>query len=152
MNTRYNLWRRLESTHTPALLWVMLNPSTADADVDDPTIRRCKAFSAREGYGALMVVNLSPIRVTNPKLLPSTPADIAERNRVWIRRGMRRRERAVVAWGAGVDRAGLADEVDFVRKVANENGTELVCLGRTRSGHPRHPLYVRADQPFETWE
>ena len=143
---RYRLWRRWGSGDRMA--WIMLNPSTADADVDDPTIRRCMGFARREGYDGIEVVNLYALRATKPKHLLDHPDPEGYENQWhWSNVlpdpgvGM-----IVAAWGAGGStqlRPSLA--------LADWDLAELcvMCLGKTSKGDPRHPLYVRADQPFE---
>lgn len=65
---RYRLWRTW-APELPRMAWIMLNPSTADAEVDDPTIRRCVGFAKREGCGGIEVVNLYAYRSTDPSVL-----------------------------------------------------------------------------------
>jgi len=67
---RYRLWRRWDA-ECPTMVWIMLNPSTADAEVDDPTIRRCIGFARREHCGGIEVVNLYALRATNPAAHPT---------------------------------------------------------------------------------
>ena len=121
----------------------MLNPSTADGLQDDPTIRRCVGFAQRWGYNVLSVRNLFPWRATDPaelfqvetvtggvrgdtELLAACTADLV-----------------VVAWGASVP--FLRDRAALELFAANFPAVPLWCLGVTKHGHPRHPLYVRAD-------
>lgn len=133
----------------PILPFVMLNPSTADAEQDDPTVRRCIGFAQREGYCGLLVVNLFAYRATDPRELrraidPVGPEN--DRHLSTIFAAARRSSAPVVAaWGAKPDPyrirqvLRLADDVD------------MRCLGTTAAGDPRHPLYVRGDQPLERW-
>jgi len=117
--------------------WIMLNPSTADANIDDPTIRRCKTFSTLWGYDSLVVVNLYALRATNPKHLLETIDPVGERNGDYIRKAIRESQLVVAAWGAfklGVPGA--------IRPILHE--VNLSCLGTTKDGHPKHPLYVKA--------
>lgn len=142
---RYSLTRRWGSDGT-TVLWVMLNPSTADADVDDPTIRRCIGFSKAWGFDGLEVINLFALRATDPKELARHPSPEGPDN--WREHAEWKGYcgRTVVAWGAHPMAAVGARSVE---KMYAARGA--VCLGRTKSGHPRHPLYVRADQPLEPW-
>lgn len=142
---RYRYWLARTWDDGPRVCWVMLNPSTADASIDDPTIRRCIRFSRDWGYAGLVVVNLFAWRSTDPRELRTASDPVGPQNWAWIRSSMEKSERTVAAWGAGVEPvAHLRDQV--------ENGDEQVwCLGTTKDGHPRHPLYVRADTQLQEY-
>jgi hypothetical protein len=152
---RYDLTRRWADG--PFVLWIMLNPSTADASVDDPTIRRCISFSKREGCGGLAVVNLFAFRATNPAELRRVGDPMGPENASTILGWLERPDIAVAvaAWGAWVERQSsshtrfLRPNVEYLATVASR---PLHCLGRTRGGSPRHPLRLRSDQPLEVWE
>lgn len=142
---RYDLTRRWADGDDWAV-WVMLNPSTADAEVDDPTIRRCIAFTKREGFGGMAVVNLYAYRATDPREL--TKADDAgidpfgPFNLEYLIRWSDRATLQIAAWG--IHGSGHGNPLRFRSK-------RFHCLGKTKDGCPRHPLYVRADQPLEVW-
>lgn len=127
-------------------LFVMLNPSTADASQDDPTIRRCRAFADAWGCAGLVVANLYAFRATNPNALWSCPDPVGPDNDMYLASLIREHETVVCAWGANAkpDRA-----LQFSKMF--RAGTRPVCLGITKTGAPRHPLYIRADQPLESW-
>jgi hypothetical protein len=129
------------------LLWVMLNPSTADETQDDPTIRRCVGFSKAGGYGCLMVVNLFAARATNPADLAAIADPVGIDNDAVILDAIRQSTAIVFAWGAH-NTKGRAFKV---ATMCRREGREPLCLGKTKDGHPRHPLYVPAAQPFEEW-
>jgi hypothetical protein len=143
---RYWLTRGWDDTR-PALLFVMLNPSTADASIDDPTIRRCVGFARRDGYGSVAVANLFAYRATDPKALLTCADAVGPLNDQYL--GMALTERArrglptVAAWGAHAPAGRVAD----VLAIAPD--ADWRCLGVTKAGAPRHPLYVRGDQPLE---
>lgn len=152
---RYTL-RRSWGPSTPGdgPLFIMLNPSTADANVNDPTIRRCIGFAKREGFHSLDVVNLYALRATKPSALNGDTDPIGDANDQCIEAMLVRRTGPVVAaWGASAMRVGIGQaRVDRVLRVLRTSGRSAIwCLGMTRDGHPRHPLYVRADQPLERW-
>lgn len=144
---RYTLTRRW--AEGPTMLFVMLNPSTADASQDDPTIRRCRAFAHREGCGALEVVNLFSYRATNPKDLSSTahPLNGPESNAAIVR-AVTRASIVVAAWGAWTPESPPRRQGDVLAMV----GRPVLALGVTSNGQPRHPLYVRGDAPLITYE
>lgn len=141
---RYKLWRWWGNAR-PAL-FVMLNPSTADAERDDPTIRRCQGFAERWGYGGLEVVNLFAYRSTTP-LRTIGEGAIGPLNDAMIVKAAMSAGVIVAAWGnrggaLGRDKAVL----DLLERAWN--GT-IYCLGTTAQGQPRHPLYVRGDTKLE---
>lgn len=145
---RYRLMRQWAPL--PLLPFIMLNPSTADADVDDPTIRRCMGFARRAGLGGITVSNLFAYRATQPSELKTAPFTFGPDNYHWLRDFV---ENALVsnlaivcAWGSSEYAAGGYRAVTELMK---SEGSRGVCLGRTKDGSPRHPLYVKADQPFE---
>lgn len=164
---RTRLWRRW---NTGALLpFVMLNPSTADAEADDPTIRRCVGFARREGWAGIEVVNLFPYRATDPDTLVDVEdlehfpfGDEAIRQVIAQQADI---GPVVAAWGAGYakvmsarrakhgqfGRMAIDDRPAVVRSIAARTGARLSCLGVTKDGAPRHPLMVRADQPLIPW-
>ena len=122
--------------------WVMLNPSTADAEVDDPTIRRCTAFTKAWGYDRLVVVNLWALRATDPKRLVGHPAPSGPENSSAWALALDSAEVIIAAWGASFP-PPLKTQVRERERALQGRGA--VCLGRTAAGHPRHPLYVRGD-------
>ncbi|WP_380925406.1 DUF1643 domain-containing protein [Sphingomonas leidyi] len=129
---------------------IMLNPSTADASIDDPTIRRCMAFARREGLGGIEVANLFAFRTSSPAAMKGAADPIGPDNN----RRLGDLFEASAGYGVPVLAAwGVhGDHLERAREVvgwAKHHGAALVCLGITREGHPRHPLYVSGDQPLE---
>lgn len=160
-NRNYRFWLSREGLggHGTGVI-VMLNPSTADQHTDDPTIRRCMRFAGREGYHSLIVVNLYGLRATNPADLWSHPDPVGQMtaneagNDVAIgtaisQAGRYGDGRVIVAWGAHA-RQDRVDEFKAIVDRARAPVT-LWCLGTTKDGAPRHPLYVRGDQPLTPW-
>jgi hypothetical protein len=146
---RYWLRRDLEPQRGKRILFIMLNPSTADGEVDDPTIRRCKAFAEREGGSVLEVVNLYALRTPHPVVLRGHPAPVGPANDQHLRSALRGNDLVVCAWGA--DEGPIRGRSAVVAALALDEGQALWCLGTTQSGAPRHPLYVRGDQPLIPW-
>jgi hypothetical protein len=136
---RYRLWRRWDRSR-PVVAFVMLNPSTADARRDDPTIRRCVAFARRWGYGGIEVVNLFALRATDPRALQAADDPIGPVNDRHVRRALAAARTLVLAWGA---RGAMRDRAASTRRLVSPRAPR--CLGLTRSGEPRHPLYLRSD-------
>jgi hypothetical protein len=145
---RYLLTRIWDPAVKPAV-FLMLNPSTADALEDDPTIRRCTSFARREGAGGLIVVNLFAFRSTDPRALLRHPDPVGRDNGRFIRQAVGMGGTVVCAWGA----APVAGERG--REVAMElgrRGVPLFCLGTTSLGEPRHPLYLPKGAVLEAWQ
>ena len=133
---RYSLWRRVGPS-PGRVLFVMLNPSTADAIADDPTIRRCSGFARAWGYGELEVCNLFAYRTPYPRELLGVEDPVGPSNDRFLSRAAARADRVLAAWGVvGMRSVRAAAVLENLRKVP------LSCLGRTRDGAPRHPLYV----------
>lgn len=147
---RYLLSRPCEVLHPErgTALFLMLNPSTADASVDDPTIRRCRGFAKAWGCNGLTVANLFALRSTDPAQLLVHADPIGPLNDDWLRRVAREYGDVVCAWGAHSMASGRGS---IVARLMTDAGARLWCLGSTKHGAPRHPLYVRADQPLLPW-
>lgn len=140
---RYSLTRSWAAG--PRALFVMLNPSTATAEVDDPTIRKCVGFAQRAGCGSLEVVNLWAIRSTDPAGVLAVDDPVGPLNDAAIEQAMRAADLVVFAWGAHA--TGLLKRlgplrVAAVKVIAEEVGKQPRCLGRSADGSPRHPLMV----------
>ena len=148
---RYSLKRIWDINH-PRMLFVMLNPSTADADQDDPTIRRCIGFARREGYGGIEVVNLFGLRATRPLDIWGHPDPVGPDNDQHLREAFRVNPLAVCAWGAmGGSFGVLKEKWTRDRTVfAMLEGARVTpyCLGTTGAGHPKHPLYLASNTPL----
>lgn len=133
-----------------ALLFVMLNPSVADARQDDPTIRRCIGFARRWGHARLDVANLYARVCTDPAHLFDDDNPIGPNNDAWLRRAAQRASRVVCAWGASGGRETAGRAIEVIRMLHAE-GLHPQHLGLTASGAPRHPLYVAAATTPTPW-
>lgn len=153
---RYSLSREWEH-RKPAINWVMLNPSTATAEKDDATIRRIINFSARWGFGGLIVTNLYAFRSTDPKKLWNVIDPVGPSNDWYIKHAAQYSARVVCAWGANAT-LNRAEDVKRILKLARcfshkkdtaPGGVDLkpalYCLGKTKNGEPKHPVRLRAD-------
>lgn len=147
---RYSLVRRWAAGGIPAT-FVMLNPSTADDTLDDPTIRRCVGFARVLGATGLIVVNLYAYRATKPADLWRAEDPVGPEADTYLRLVARRAATQdgplIAAWGAHAK----ADRVDHVRALADEVGAELTALGVTKAGAPRHPLYLPSTARPQPW-
>lgn len=137
-NYRYVLWR-IWNPSLPRVLFIMLNPSTADQIQNDATLRRCIHFAQSWSCGSIEVVNLFAFRSTNPSMLAHVADPVGPENNTHIQQAIRRASLIVCAWGAYKNSGKRVREVlKFLE------GREVYCFGCTREGNPRHPLYVPA--------
>lgn len=127
----------------PHVVFVMLNPSTADAMKDDPTIRRCRGFARRWRFGSFQVVNLFAFRATDPRELRAAEDAVGPENDQCIERVLKTADAVVCAWGS---KPIVKHRAPAVLKLIRDAGHTPQRIGPpTKSGEPRHPLYLRAD-------
>lgn len=126
------------------VVWIGMNPSTATADVDDPTMIRVRKFTERFGFSGYAMVNVMDYRATDqnvmrlPAVSPASPDNLAAIKRACVPAAV-----IVAAWGAihkSLRRISAAVEI-----MLRDEGYTLTCLGYTKDGSPRHPLYMRGD-------
>ena len=145
---RYELVRRWGDG--PLLEFIMLNPSTADARFNDPTIRRCIAFAKAWGYGGIVVRNLYAYRATNPADLGVIADPIGPENRDYLSRTDA--DCTIVAWGAHPAAVCWWNGYPFGWQRTVIQRPALFCLGTNANGSPKHPLYVPASRTPTRWE
>ncbi len=154
---RYRLWRRWDPTRVP-LVMLMLNPSTADDVTNDPTVERCERRAKRLGHGSLEVLNIFAFRATEFADMKAATDPIGPENDAIIgqmfaaaalgrRLGMHP-PTFCAGWGIHGAHLGRAARA---AKMAEAAGVQLVCLGMTKEGQPRHPLYIANAAPFTPW-
>ena len=136
---RYSLTRRWDSG-VGRCVFIGLNPSTADAKVDDPTIRRCMGFTRNWGYNELIMVNLFAYRTPHPELLKKALDPVGPNNRRAVTRSCQSATLVVAAWGA---HGTFLDQADRLSTIWSQ--IPVHCFGTTLSGQPLHPLYQRTD-------
>jgi hypothetical protein len=137
---RYSLWRTWGDRPDPALCgWVMLNPSTADASDDDPTIRRCVGYARRWGFDGIVVRNLFALRATDPRELLAATDPVGPDNDAWLSDRWDGVGRVVVAWGTG--RYPRLCDGRWKQVAALLEPMQPVCLRVGAGGQPVHPLY-----------
>lgn len=134
----------------PMVTWIMLNPSTADANTDDATIRTIMGFSRRWGMGNLAVVNLYAFRSRDPKALVGAEDPVGPDNWVVVDHWMMEADVVVVGWGAHA-MPGMAEQVATLRRLAALGGVELQCIGTNANGSPMHPLMRSHSLPLVPW-
>lgn len=143
---RYLLQRRW-GTGNRFALYVMLNPSTADEEKDDPTVRRCIMRAQALGYDGIEVCNLFAFRATDPRQMMASQIDpVGPKNDVYIRAAARTAKLIIVAWGAH------GSYLSRDRAVLALLPRPVYCLGRTAGGLPKHPLYISNAQKLVEFE
>jgi len=142
---RYSLIRKWGSGNR-MMGFVCWNPSIADSKVDDPSLRRMIGFGIREGFDGIQVGNLYAFRATKPKDLWNTKDPVGPCNMEALITLLSKSEKVIVGWGAS---AGMTPQRQKFLLAADN--MDLYCLGTTKSGEPRHPLYVRSDVPITIW-
>ena len=142
---RYTLWREWSDdlfrnrTNEGYVMFIGLNPSTADETQDDPTIRRCMGFVKRWGYLTLCMTNLFAFRATDPRKMKAHPKPIGDENDRWLVAVAREADLIVAAWG--VDGRFMARDEEVMKLL-----DDVQCLRVTKGGYPEHPLYI----PYDT--
>ena len=144
---RYFLTRQLEEDTglVGHLAFVMLNPSTADEQVDDPTIRRCKGFATELGYTGIVVANLYGYRSTSPSALKQVEDPIGPDNDDVLKSIAKLYDTVVFAFGGNPPLKRVQEVYSLFKP------TQVYCLGVTKSGMPRHPLYLKKDSNLVPW-
>ena len=118
-----------------SVLFIGLNPSTADSTKDDPTLRRCVHFAQSRGYGSVSIVNLFAYRSTDPKVLLRLEEPSGPKNDLWIRKLAKISDIVIAAWG---NVGSINDRSRHVLDLV----PHLYCLKVNRTGEPSHPLYL----------
>jgi len=134
---RYALYRVWEET-LQRLAVFGLNPSTADEIQDDPTIRRLIRYARDWGFGGLNMGNIFAFRATDPRDMKAVSDPVGPDNDAWLARLAADSGLVLAAWGVHGVHRGREQQVLAL-------GLPCVCLGQTKDGHPKHPLYLRAD-------
>ena len=130
------------------MLFIMLNPSTADAELDDPTIRKCIGFAKREGYGSIKVVNLFAWRATQVSDMKAADAPIGVENDRYIKSEAICADTVVCAWGI---HGNYKNRAERVLKMLSDADVPLSCLGTTKDKHPKHPCYLSYTAKLEPY-
>lgn len=118
--------------------FIGLNPSTADETKDDPTVRRCVNYAKVWGYGGMLMLNIFAFRATDPKEMKASLDPIGPENEKFLRLYHELAALTVACWGT--HGAYLSRGAEVVNMLDH-----LACFGITKAGHPKHPLYLRAD-------
>lgn len=142
------LLRRVWNYDLPRALIIMLNPSTADAQKDDPTIRSCTRLLWAAGYGSMEIVNLFAFRATDPKELKRANFPVGPDNDKIIEAAVKRCDVPIAAWGA---HSAAYRRGQHVKSLVRSKRPSLLAFELTKSGAPRHPLYIKTGKPLIAW-
>jgi len=150
---RYRLTRSWARGDVPSfsVTFVMLNPSVASHEIDDPTIRRCMGFARAWGAEKMDVVNLFGWRATDPRALRKVASPIGPENEIFVLQTAKLADRVVCAWGTSGGKLGKERAARLVR-VLGDCSISLSTLGLTQDGTPRHPLYLAGDLVPQPWK
>ena len=147
---RYCLTRSWSST-TPndhQVTFIMLNPSQASAERDDPTIRACSQFAQRWGYHQLNIVNLFAYRTPHPATLKQASDPIGPANDYYLLQAAKSAHKVILAWG---NWGTFLKRDQTIVKLLRPHHHKLHCLMRNNSGQPRHPLYIKRTTTPKPW-
>ena len=142
---RYNLWRRWQDS-CDYVLFIGLNPSTADEYDDDRTINRCRQFTAHWGYGAFYMANLFALCSKKPAIMLADPHPIGCDNNRHLQQLSCQASLIVCAWGNPGRHQGRDIEV-----INLLDDYPLQCLDINQTGTPKHPLYAKGDTPLKPY-
>ena len=140
-----NTLTRIWDPDREPVVFILLNPSTADEVKNDPTIRRCIRYAKDWGYGGLVVVNLYAYRTKDPKVMFAAPDPVGPDNDRAIVEATTGRT-VVCAWGTNAKPGRVRDVLALIPP-----GTRTLALQLTKGGHPQHPLFVRGDVTPLPW-
>jgi hypothetical protein len=144
----FRQWGRSPVEGKP-VLWCLLNPSIADARIDDPTVRRAAVFSDEWGFKSMMFVNLYAHRTAYPRELKKVGAPVGPLTDSWIITLATAADRIVVAWGQDPLQDRRAEHVLSLLHAAHQR--PLQCFGVNENGHPKHPLYLKNHLPLQEY-
>ncbi len=141
----YRYWlSRIWFPHKPYVCFVGLNPSIADADIDDPTIKKCVRYSLLWHYGGLVMVNLFAYRATKPRKMMTATSPVGPLNDEFIKRFSKDAGLTIMAWGNNGSHKNRNSEVIPLL-------TEPYYLVLTNKEHPHHPLFLKYDMEPKIW-
>jgi hypothetical protein len=127
------------------MVWVMLNPSTANADTDDQTLKKCMGFARQHGHGGVILVNLFALMARDPRKLLTSADPVGPENDEHILSACRSGGAIIAGWGA---RPFAHARATHVRELIDGTGRAVSCVGLTKEGDPRHPLHPPYSSAF----
>lgn len=143
---RYSLSRTWD-TNLEKIIFILLNPSTADAYVDDNTVKKCIKFAETWKFGSLEIVNLFAYRATDPRVLITVDEPIGKENDRYILESVKNANKIVVGWGNKC--CFSSRDIDVLNLLSNY---KLYCLDINKTGKPKHPLYVAENKELKIFK
>jgi len=134
---RFALWRTWDDSK-PYVMFVGLNPSTADENIDDPTLTRCINYAKIWGFGGVCMANIFAFRATQPAVMKAAKDPVGPKNNEWLKALASDAGLIIAAWGN--DGSYLMRSQEIRELLPN-----IHCLKMNKSGEPAHPLYQKAD-------
>jgi len=134
---RFALWRTWDDSK-PYVMFVGLNPSTADENTDDPTLTRCINYAKTWGFGGVCMANLFAFRATEPAVMKAEKDPVGAKNNEWLKKLASDAGLVIAAWGNDGPYLMRSQQV-------RELLPNIHCLKMNKSGEPAHPLYQKAD-------
>lgn len=133
------------------ILWIGMNPSTATADVDDPTVRREVLFSMKWGYRKYIKCNIMDYRATHPPmLLQKNVAPCSKKNLSYILKEAKKADKIIFAYGNLKE--PLQKYADKIIETLEPMSKKIFIFGNTKNGNPRHPLYIKNTAKLIKWK
>lgn len=129
-------------------LFIMLNPSTATEEQNDPTVERCERRARALGFGAFRVCNIFGFRATDPRVMRAAPDPVGPANDAAILGSVPWADQVICAWGTHGAHLERGARVEALLRAA---GAPLWHLGLSKAGHPKHPLYIGYNQQPVAW-
>ncbi len=146
---RYALWRIWDNAAPLPPSFIGLNPSTADEQQDDPTIRRCIGYAKAWGFGGVVMLNLFALRSTDPANLRGPIEPVGSENDTHLMDYTTFDRLIIACWGVHGKLSGRSDRVEHMLR---SSGRRLNHLGLTKDGFPKHPLYLKKDIDPMSWD
>jgi hypothetical protein len=134
---RYTL-KRVWNKNKPLAAFIGLNPSTATEIKNDPTVNRCMNYANDWGYGGIIMLNIFAYRATDPKEMKAVEEPVGKHTDFWLQVMAQEAALTLACWGTHGEHLARGKQV--LALVDN-----LKCLGTTKHGHPKHPLYLKKD-------
>jgi hypothetical protein len=144
---RFVLTRAWDILPSSYAMFVGLNPSTATAEVDDPTVQKCWRWSRAWGFGSFAMLNVYAYRARDPRALRAVEDPVGAGNDALLSEYARGAALVVAAWGVGI---GDRERLRRIRELLS-SAADVHCLGENDDGSPRHPLYLPRDTQPRLW-
>lgn len=146
-NYRHVLTNIIDDNNTSSISFIGLNPSTATEEKDDPTVHKCSEWARSWGYGYFHMLNIFSLRSTNPALLKKKDHYYEDID-LHIRDYCESSHKIIICWG----NHGLLYNRGFnVIQLLKEYKSRVYCLGKNKTGTPKHPLYLRKNTEVSLW-